>query len=156
MVAINNMTQDNYDDYLEFSIEPLTERAINIAQSIDDKLIQEMIYSLVEAYTDEKLKCADIKLELSDTKMILADYKEKNLDLQKEVKKLKSPQWNLIFDLSDAVYYSADDTKKINPYCPNCWDNKKEKYVMPDKKCNNCGYTSNRLPPNRPLANLGF
>lgn len=140
------MIEDNYDDdYLEFNIEPLTERAANVAQSTEDKLIQEMIYALIEVYTDEKIRCADIKLELSDAKTLLADYKEENLNLKQEIKKLKSPQWNLSFDLLDAVYYSDKDTKKINPYCPNCWDNKNEKHIMINAKCNNCGYSSTRL-----------
>ena len=112
---------------------------------------------------DLVMAIADLKLELANAKIELSNALTETEKLQREIEKLKSPEWQLEFDDDNDAYYLASDIEKKIAYCPNCWDNKKEKHSfvlrdmfqhMPGVKmaqyeCSNCKRSNHNLTPKK-------
>ena len=99
----------------------LLKKAKEVSEKTHNVEIKEIIIEL-------RSELADVRDLLTDTKIEVTNLKEENETLRQEIQKLKNNQQELIYDLDTNAYYREDDAKKQIAYCPNCWDNRKEKY----------------------------
>lgn len=104
-------------------LSELLKKAIALTEKTNNVEIKEIIVEL-------RNQLADTKNLLVDTKEELINLKSDNQKLQQEVEKLKSSEWQLIFDNKKQAFFESNDTELKIPYCADCWNNKKEKYIL--------------------------
>lgn len=97
--------------------------AIDIAKKISD-------VAQISNNADLIMAIADLKLELANAKIELEKSISEAKKLEKELEKLKSPEWELVFDNKKQAFFELNDNERKTPYCANCWNNKKEKYIL--------------------------
>lgn len=97
--------------------------AIDIAKKITD-------VAQISNNADLIMAIADLKLELANAKIELGKVVSEAEKLEKELEKLKSPEWQLVFNNKKQAFFESTDNDQTTPYCANCWNNKKEKYIL--------------------------
>jgi hypothetical protein len=94
----------------------LTNKAFNLSSMLKNS-------ELISAIGELKLALSRAEVELSNT---ITEAKK----LENELEKLKSPEWQLIFNADHQVCYQKDDIELTTPFCPNCWNNDKKKNIL--------------------------
>jgi hypothetical protein len=83
---------------------------------------------------------AEMTRQLTEAQVEISALIQKNLDLEKENRKLLDDKEHpLVYDAKDGLYYSVDDTDHSIPYCPHCYDAERLKmHLRPHGYCNHC------------------
>ncbi|MDR1319247.1 MAG: hypothetical protein LBJ90_06450 [Treponema sp.] len=83
---------------------------------------------------------AEMTRQLTEAQVEISALIQKNLDLEKENRKLLDDKEHpLVFDTKDGVYYGADDKDHSMPYCPHCYDADHLKiHLMSHEVCRHC------------------
>jgi ribosomal protein L37AE/L43A len=85
------------------------------------KLLKETDLSLEKA--EIKLKLAELIGALADVKMQLADVRELILEKDDTIRSLKDElKLKAIFVFESPYYWSIEESNKVGPYCPSCFD----------------------------------
>ena len=103
---------------------------VDIVKQISDVAEVNKNSELIKAISSLNLELAKAQTELANALRSSVELEEENANLKGKIKRLSSPEWQLVFDIEVNAYYREDDAKKQIAYCPNCWDNKKEKYSL--------------------------
>jgi hypothetical protein len=76
----------------------------------------------------------------AELKTEVADLSTKKIELENQIKALQEEKDNpLVYNDKDGLYYSADDTDSLHPFCPACYDtDKKRIHLLPSLKCPGC------------------
>jgi hypothetical protein len=84
---------------------------------------------------------AEMTRQLTEAQVEISALIQKNLDLEKENRKLLEDNGHsLVFNAKDGLYYGADDTDHSIPYCPHCYDSKRLRmHLTPGGYCQHCG-----------------
>jgi hypothetical protein len=87
-----------------------------------------------------ELAVSEITKQITEANIEISALAQKNLDLEKENRELREDKKHpLVFDVKDGVYYGADDTDHLEPYCPHCYDAEHLRiHLRPHRYCRHC------------------
>jgi hypothetical protein len=85
---------------------------------------------------------AEMTRRLTEAQVEISALIQKNLDLEKENRKLLGDKEHpLVFNAKDKLYYGADDTDYSDPYCPHCYEAELRGFHLTKKYvCPHCGF----------------